>query len=520
MHRRIAWISALGLVGLLLGMATAGAAPTGSELPSQDRPPTREAQVASCLAAADPAWSEPEHRVWQSLCNKKTADLSNSADRAIDATALGCDATFETYQQTPRDPGPYESDPRRRVSGKFLEDILASDGYARYLRDAPIRIIGAYITSAHVHNATIQSLRIDNSLIDDISLTNVKLDSSLSFCDAVRIKDTLVLGNVTAPRVEFYKVDVEAQSLYGTSPCFRIEGSSIADLELVYVRAAKIDVTSSHFDGRISMNENEAKGLTIVETGAGELSIFGGSISHLTIASLNLSRRMSIGGIKWEQFPERPGVPNKEITSALSLSGVSAPGLNYAALVSGEGPIYPERINFYDTSLGAIFLGNDPLALLGHIDQLPETVLDLYAATAKSYAALGRQSTAREILYQRALLADGSDSGFNITRWISRLVVGYGYYPERGLLFLFVFVLIGWGIFATGEPELTSAVRPHSWFVFSLDTVIPILALDPKNAEVSFRGFRQYYLYFMRLLGAGLAFLVFAYLKQTFVGPE
>jgi hypothetical protein len=153
----------------------------------------------------------------------------------------------------------------------------------------------------------------------------------------------------------------------------------------------------------------------------------------------------------------------------------------------------------------------------------PEQV-ELYTLTAKTYAVRRYRDTARQLYYQKDVLEDKAEYNrtqrFDMLRSVSKVVFGYGYYPERGFMLLLGFVIVGWPIFATGEGMLIGTVRPRSWLLFSLDTMIPILVLDPKHADVSFSGPRQYYLYFMRLLGAGLALLVFAYLKQVFFGPE
>jgi hypothetical protein len=304
--------------------------------------------------------------------------------------------------------------------------------------------------------------------------------------------------------VDFHDVEVRAQSFYGTSPYLRIEESAISQLSMGHVDAAKIELMSSHFAGRVSISNSK--------------------VVHLVFSLVDVTRYIMISDIQWQRFPPRlPG--QGETGSGLYLDEVSAGGLKYAGAVTSAGGSLPDSVGYRDNSFGTVFLGDDPLALLGKTNQQqPETVLDLYALTAKTYTARGRQATARQLYYERDILEDEAEQKrtqrFDVLRWISRVAVGYGYYPERGLLLLSVFVVLGWPIFATGERRLTGAIVPRSWLVFSLDTMIPILVLDPKTAEVSFSGFRQYYLYFMRLLGAGLAFLVLAYLKQAFIGPE
>ena len=501
----------MALSGILVSIL-ASAAQTPSSTSTPNRLPSRQPQIESCIAVANPQWSEPEHRVWQSLCNNRTADLSQSSSSGANPVVSECQATFDTYRQTPRDPVSYENDPARRIRGEFLREIVSDDSYVRYLRDSPIRITGAYITSTHINSAAIQSLRIDNSLIEDMQLINVKADLWLSFCDFVRVKNSLVLEGVSTPKLDFYRVHVDNDRCFlGTGPCLRIEGGLMTNLSIVFVSARKIEVSSVRLEGSLFTNENETIHLMIDQTKAAGLTIYRSTISSLFLNDIDLARQLTIAGIRWQH----PPADSKTEASELRVRGLSAAGLHYDG-----GPVLPDRVTFEANTLGTIFLGNDPLAVLRRINQQSGNVLDLYANTAKSYSARGRVSTARELLYQRDILADNSDAGFKGARLISRFVVGYGYYPERGLLYIGAFVLLGWVIFASGERQMKNSDRPHSWFVFALDTVIPGLALDPKSSQVSFRGFRQYYLYFMRLLGAGLAFLVLVYLKQTFIGPE
>jgi len=244
----------------------------------------------------------------------------------------------------------------------------------------------------------------------------------------------------------------------------------------------------------------------------------------LRFGILDVTRRIALSGIQWQRTPPaRPG--DTAAKSTLGFQNVSAQELDYRARPTPASPmVLPDQIVYSNNAIATIFVGDDPVTWLRSIHQPPDTILDLYASIAKNYTARGRDTAARQLLYERNILEDAAEyertHNFDLVRWVDRVTVGYGYYPSRGLAILLVFVVLGWLIFASGARAVTSEAVPRSWLVFSLDTIIPILELDPKNSDVTFSGFRQYYLYFMRLLGAGLAFLVFAFLKQAFVGPE
>ena len=100
---------------------------------------------------------------------------------------------------------------------------------------------------------------------------------------------------------------------------------------------------------------------------------------------------------------------------------------------------------------------------------------------------------------------------------ISWAVIGYGFVIERGFLWIGLFVIIGYFVFKSGAAQVDRAHLPDSWFYFTIDAVIPLISLNKKYDEVSFRGWRQHYLYFMKALGAALAFLVLGFLKQSFI---
>ena len=78
--------------------------------------------------------------------------------------------------------------------------------------------------------------------------------------------------------------------------------------------------------------------------------------------------------------------------------------------------------------------------------------------------------------------------------------------------------IIGTIIFKSGEK--LAGVTQKSWLSFSLDSVIPVINLDKDHEGVRFAGWRQYFLYFLRFLGAVLVVLVLDFLKQAITGPK
>ncbi len=90
---------------------------------------------------------------------------------------------------------------------------------------------------------------------------------------------------------------------------------------------------------------------------------------------------------------------------------------------------------------------------------------------------------------------------------------------QWGIYWIIGLVLIGWWIFRSGRKALVDPkTRPDNWMLFAIDTVIPVIHLDRRHADVAFTGWRQWYLSFLRVMGAILVFLVFYFLQQVLLG--
>src|SRR5262249_18458254 len=114
---------------------------------------------------------------------------------------------------------------------------------------------------------------------------------------------------------------------------------------------------------------------------------------------------------------------------------------------------------------------------------------------------------------------DQSDRFTRAVLFVSWATVGYGLYPATGFFWFGVLVVIGYYVFRTGEKAVIGKFLPRSWFVYSIDTIIPVISLDPKHEQIRFAGWRQYYLYVMKIMSAVLVFLVLKVLQDTIAIP-
>jgi hypothetical protein len=144
----------------------------------------------------------------------------------------------------------------------------------------------------------------------------------------------------------------------------------------------------------------------------------------------------------------------------------------------------------------------------------------LFDVLAKTYSDEGRNDLARAVLIERenAVLKRSNVWWERGYLWLSWVFAGYGYRPEFGIGWVLAFILLGTVVFWSGEKKLLQGGVPRSWLVYAIDSVLPGIKLDDAHSSIRFKGWRQYYLYFHRFLGAVVVVLIFAVLRRSFVG--
>jgi hypothetical protein len=236
----------------------------------------------------------------------------------------------------------------------------------------------------------------------------------------------------------------------------------------------------------------------------------------VSLSEITLTRSVRLIGVGWDN--EMTGGADKD--PPLVLSYISGQELSMLA------PL-PDRLGIGHAGFQSVNFGPDPLPALPHIEPVGDsdgsTYIPFLAAMARFYATIGRADIARELTYTSNLrTAPPPEQHVDYAIWLVRLVsVGFGQRVHWGILWIMGLVLLGWGVFYLGKNRLADPnKRPANWLLFSLDTVIPVINLDKTHEEIAFRGWPQWYLYFLRLMGAVLAFLVFFFLKQAILGSE
>jgi uncharacterized protein YjbI with pentapeptide repeats len=262
----------------------------------------------------------------------------------------------------------------------------------------------------------------------------------------------------------------------------------------------------------------------------------GGAIieGHLDLHDSIMQRGIYMGGIRVNGNLEMNrgdfgfvNLKSAQIKGNLDLSGsVFRSGLDMSgARIDGALLVGDLRTPLNATVSDVVFsranLGKDPITSLKNLlAQTPNTGLSSqnYSRLAKSYSDAGQSGIARSILIEGQNAEYRHAAG--LTTWYLYgfwLLAGYGYRPEVGFIWIFIFVIIGWVIFKTAKCEVVSPAPPDNWFVFALDSVIPGIHLKKNHEEVAFSDWRKYVLYFLRFLGAVVVFIVLELLKRVVV---
>ncbi|MBV9203082.1 MAG: hypothetical protein JOY83_25760 [Alphaproteobacteria bacterium] len=230
----------------------------------------------------------------------------------------------------------------------------------------------------------------------------------------------------------------------------------------------------------------------------------GGTFTSLKINNTKTDDIL-IQGLRWEGDSELR-IEQSIDTGIFSLLG---PTMN--------APLDPPRRFILDNFVFSTAIwGDAPLAVFAI---MPTYNPSLYNAVAKSYSDAGKITQANDLILARQKQdfwhAQGIDqpiAAFKVP------VYWLGIHPGYGVLLIAGLVLIGGMIFAGAQPA--KGPKPSNPLVFALDSVIPVIHLDKDHDGVGYEGWRQYFLYFLRFLGAALILLLLELLRRTVLGAD
>ncbi|HXW23396.1 MAG TPA: hypothetical protein VEK73_01505 [Xanthobacteraceae bacterium] len=427
----------------------------------------------------------------------------------------GQDANFEGQQEY----GSELTDERRILTPKFLKVLLS----APRIPDHGVRIIGARFKEAiNLENAVLQrELWIYKSLLEQgANLSGLTAPYLISF-DGSTIRGLLNLSGIQATGdLSIARATTPEHTVYLGGGTY-IRGN----LNLKGSKIKTINMDDIHVDGNLIMgdgnfNEVALKGAQI----KGDLDLSKSTITDaagIRMDGIHVDGNLNMGSgnftaidLKSAQIKGDLDLSKSTFNGGLNLTGARIDDL----LLVGIVPKGPTTV-FTNLSFSKANFGPGPILMLKMLSQQPQDLgfsSQNYATLAKSYSDLGLPDTARQILIEKET-AEFKHSDFwnRIWLWFIWLFAGYGYRPEVTLAWIVGFVLVGAFIFKTGEDRLVAGRPPSSWLIFALDSVIPGIHLNKDHDDVAFAGGRQYFLYFLRFLGAVVIFVVLALLKRT-----
>jgi hypothetical protein len=446
-------------------------------------PPTGpQIAIHECMnQAAGQGWTAPESWAWTQICLRQPV-------------------AFEPLDKA--------GQPPNTLGASFMQAIFADPTLDKYAAVAPITFRNAYLPGADMVGGAAEQLAFENCRIGgDFFLSNMHIAHGLSFTH-VTSTSHIVLGDVTAGVTVFY--DISAQELgLRTDKFEKLELNRLTGMDLLHIDS--VDVSD-----RIRFESSKIKTVTISRLKDDLLGLFKVDVNHLSIERSSSTDRLALWDMHWVGDNTRIELDD------IGASRFDWSGSRHAGIDSST-PDVPAQVDFSDIASPSISLGSDPVTVVRTI--LARTgnggvASPIYLALAKTYANKGFPEVSRQLLYMKDNEDYRNDSfwpwplhkGALLLVW---LFFGYGLYPEVGLVWIALVVIVASRVLKRGADQIAAGPVPTNWLLFTADAALPGIHLDPEHEDVRFHGWRQNVLYGIRLLGAAVIFIFLKLLQQS-----
>jgi hypothetical protein len=442
----------------------------------------------SCFEAGAPDWSKAELFAWGRLCLGLDIDMNDSPGvqpfQSVDSLAL---------------------DSGRYLSDRFFNVIFHRPRYRAKFSLGRIHISHAHLQAFRTGNISVNEIIIDNSLIDqDISIAGGEVKYS------VQITDTHGHGGLHIFTIAGGQLDIGDDTFDHLS----VASSSFNSVNISNVHLRKLNFLDSSVPNQLDIEGCTCNHLDISHVNGARISIQANQLNWLALNNVYFTNSFDIAVDQWtvHGIADETDKPQDMAPEAI-FNRVSVPKWKI------DFTTYPNNISVVEADVVSVNLGDHPLDFLRQLDTGSSGYAPVfYAAAIKFYGDTGRSGVGRDIQIRQKDDERDRAAGFDrLVLDINWAVIGYGFVIERGFLWIGLFVIIGYFVFKTGASQVPRAHVPDSWFYFTIDAVIPLISLNKRHEDVLFKGWRQHYLYFMKVLGAALAFLVIGFLKQSFI---
>jgi hypothetical protein len=399
----------------------------------------------ACSSLAKEGWGDTERLAWKQICTG-SVDVNATSDSS-----------------------------NKRLGSEFLEAIFTDPVYTTHIRGRRLKILGFALASVDLTGVDLDQIEFVNCTLETLSLIRPNVRGVVLFENVVfsqiRI-DEGKLGSIRMRRTMGMELILDSVTADNYS---LFDGSTLQSLTIQY----------SHFHSDLTFEGNEIWIVTIYD------SKVDGSIAwNYTKGELQI-RDIKVGGnIDFSSTSTISKIEIENATATTILLPYSVKGMQVSHSTFSEWP------NALNTTID--LLTNNTIFDPKMFDQI-----------ARAYRNYGEYGGADQIRYLKRNLDFAHSEGFaRFFLFLSWITVGYGLRPTFGLVWFGGLIVIGYFVFRTGEHALASEHKPRSWFVFSLDTILPVIKLDPEHDKIAFKGWRQYYLYGMKVLSAILIFLI------------
>ena len=400
--------------------------------------------------------------------------------------ASGGTFKFESYKS--KDGSKFDNS----ISQGFINDMIEDPVLSGFIKEK-----GFYFEDSYFRG----KIEIRSNSIKAIHITNCVVEVALTIF--ARIEDGLVIqnlkgGNLITDKINADNIEIDDSKLLGLF----LENIVSQGLHLSNVYAGTAIIDNVHLSDVLSISQYDGVGLIISNLKSNSAGIETKKLYTLAISGSDFGSGLYLDTLAWGD------------NSGLILMETTGSSMKW--ILHGS---VPRAVGVTGATFNRLDWGTNPIAILQRTTAKGvDASTGIYDVLAQTYSEEGRNDLARAVLIERenAIFRFSHDWWEKAYLWLSWVLAGYGYRPEFGIAWVLVFVGLGTVIFWSGEKSVLGGRVPKNWLVYAIDSVLPGIKLDDAHAGIGFKGWRQYYLYFHRFLGAVVVVLIFAILRRSF----
>jgi hypothetical protein len=408
----------------------------------------------------------------------------------------------------------------------WLENLrVGSDLFMQRAHLARTDVIGASVGG----NLLLTGATVDGAL--DLRATKVggdlRMDGGASF-QSVALPDASIGDNLRFGGAHLKGALAMPAIHVGHLLALGPEAAFDGPVELSYARVdGGILLSSSHFAGNVALDGVViGQNLVITEgaTVAGTLSaafarigsnvdLTGGNFNSVDLTGTTIGSEIRLASSDHPSIAWGPA-------AKLTLRNLSAKALQdlpqaWPADLDVEGFTY-QQLGGYGQGESAGVAERDVQSLIDWLAKQKRYSPQPYRTLSEVLRSSGYPDKAKRVLYAGYLreweAGSGLDRAWDGLRWA---IIGFGLYPQRSALWIFVLVPLGALIFGYDRAVRLRAMGDVDKLIYSLDALLPIVTLRQEHNAFDLQSWPKYYLYFHKVMGYVLIAFLLAALTGT-----